>query len=151
MDKRALVALLSLGIYITTTTAHGSEVNSQVGARAEVSTAVSSDPAAQTRGDSDSRRRRSYTARVSWYKHGRVTANGEKFNPNALTVAHRTLPFNTLVRLTNPETHKSIVVRVNDRGPFVRGREFDLTIGAARALGIIDEGVVKLSVEYLVK
>ena len=148
MDKRALVALLSLGIYFSISTANGSEVNSHVGARAEVSTAASLDPAAQTRGDSDSRRLRRYTAIVTWYKHGRVTANGEKFNPNALTVAHRTLPFNTLVRLTNPETHRSIVVRVNDRGPFVRGRQFDLTIGAARALGITDEGVVRLSVEH---
>lgn len=84
---------------------------------------------------------------VSWYKHGRVTANGERFNPNGLTVAHKSLPFGTKVRFTNPNTGSSVVLRVNDRGPFIKGRQFDLTLRAAKILGFVDEGVSKLNVE----
>lgn len=84
---------------------------------------------------------------VSWYKHGRVTANGERFNPNGLTVAHKSLPFGTKVRFTNPNTGSSVVLRVNDRGPFIKGREFDLTLRAAKILGFVDEGVSKLNVK----
>ena len=90
-----------------------------------------------------------YRAVVSWYRHGTVTANGERYNPMGHTVAHRTLPFNTWVRFTNPETGVNVVARVNDRGPFVRGREFDLSMGTARALGIIDRGVANVIVEII--
>lgn len=92
---------------------------------------------------------RPYMARVSWYRHGTITANGERFNPSNLTVAHRTLPFNTRVRFTNPETGTEVVARVNDRGPFIRGREYDLSMGTARSLGIIDKGVANVIVEIL--
>lgn len=90
-----------------------------------------------------------YRAVVSWYRHGTVTANGERFEPMAFTVAHKTLPFNTWVRFTNPETGVDVVARVNDRGPYVRGREFDLSMGTARALGIIDRGVANVIVEIV--
>ena len=66
---------------------------------------------------------------------GNHTASGEHFNPGALTAAHRTLPFGTMVRVTNRRSGRSVVVRINDRGPFVRGRIIDLTPAAARALG----------------
>lgn len=89
------------------------------------------------------------TVRVSWYRHGSITANGERYNPQGLTVAHRTLPFNTRVKFTNPETGVDVVARVNDRGPFVRGREFDLSMGTARSLGIIDRGVANVIVEII--
>ena len=92
-------------------------------------------------------KRTKYKAVVSWYRHGTVTANGERFDPNDFTVAHRTLPFNTWVRFTNPETGAEVIARVNDRGPYIRGREFDLSIGTARRLGILERGVAVLDVE----
>lgn len=72
--------------------------------------------------------------------HGRRTANGERFNMNAMTAAHKTLPFGTRVRVTNPRNGKSVVVRINDRGPFVRGRTIDLSRAAASRIGIIQRG-----------
>ena len=93
--------------------------------------------------------RTKYRAVVSWYRHGTVTANGERYNPNDLTVAHRTLPFNTWVRFTNPETGAEVIARVNDRGPYVRGREFDLSMGTARRLGILERGVATLDIEII--
>jgi peptidoglycan lytic transglycosylase len=74
-------------------------------------------------------------ASVYAYSGGR-TASGERASPGALTAAHRTLPFGTRVRVTNRNNGRSVVVRINDRGPFVRGRIIDLTPAAARALGI---------------
>lgn len=78
---------------------------------------------------------------------GRPTASGERFNPAALTAAHRTLPFGTRVRVTNPRTGLSVVVRVNDRGPFHSSRVIDLSQEAARQIGIIRQGsgVVQLA------
>ena len=73
---------------------------------------------------------------ASWYGSGRKTANGERFNPNGMTAAHRSLPFGTRVRVENTRNGRSVVVRINDRGPFVRGRVIDLARGPARALGI---------------
>jgi rare lipoprotein A len=92
---------------------------------------------------------RRYSAKASWYRHGRVTANGEQYNPLGLTVAHRSLPFGTIVRFTNPDNGQSVTVRVNDRGPYIRGREFDLSLGSARALGFESRGVMVLRVEIM--
>lgn len=92
---------------------------------------------------------RRYQAVASWYRHGRTTANGERFDPNGLTVAHKSLPFNTLVRFTNPETGVTITTRVNDRGPYIRGREFDLSMRSAQILGFQEKGVVRLNVEII--
>jgi rare lipoprotein A len=72
---------------------------------------------------------------ASIYSGGR-TANGERMNPGALTAAHRSLPFGTRVRVTNHHTGRSVVVRINDRGPFVRGRVIDLSPAAARVIGV---------------
>ena len=83
---------------------------------------------------------------ASWYGpgfHGKKTANGERFNTYALTAAHKTLPFDTKVRVTNERTGKSVVVRINDRGPFVGGRVIDLSKAAAQAVGISGVGKVK--------
>ena len=74
-------------------------------------------------------------ASVYAYQRG-TTADGEHFSPDAMTAAHRTLPFGTRVRVTNAHNGRSVVVRINDRGPFVRGRIIDLAPAAARALGI---------------
>ena len=76
---------------------------------------------------------------ASWYGpgfHGRLTASGERFDQNELTAAHKTLPFGTRVLVHSPRTGKQVVVRINDRGPFVKGRVIDLSKAAARALGL---------------
>lgn len=83
---------------------------------------------------------------ASWYGSGHRTANGERFNPNGLTAAHRSLPFGTRVRVENRRTGRSVVVRINDRGPFVRGRIIDLSRGSARALGMGGTSYVSLQV-----
>ncbi len=90
--------------------------------------------------------------RVSWYGpgfHGRRTANGEVFDTYKLTMAHRSLPMGTNVRVTNLENGRSVVLRVNDRGPYVRGRVADLSHAAAERLGFVDEGVVPARIELL--
>jgi rare lipoprotein A len=89
---------------------------------------------------------------VSWYGpgfQGRRTANGETFDTHDLTMAHRSLEFGSEVRVTNLENGRSVVVRVNDRGPYVRGRVADLSHAAARELGFVDDGVVKARIELL--
>lgn len=90
--------------------------------------------------------------RVSWYGpgfHGRRTANGEVFDTNELTMAHRTLPFGTEVRVTNLSNGRSVVLRVNDRGPYVRGRIADLSHAAATRLGFVDDGVTRARIEVI--
>ena len=80
---------------------------------------------------------------ASWYGpgfHGRLTANGERFDMNELTAAHKTLPFGTRVLVHNPRTGKEVVVRINDRGPFIKGRVIDLSKAAAKALGMKGRG-----------
>jgi len=80
--------------------------------------------------------------------HGRKTASGERFDQYALTCAHKTLPFQTTLKVTNPKNGKSVTVRVNDRGPFTRGRDVDLSYAAAKEIDMIQAGV--LAVEVLV-
>ena len=72
--------------------------------------------------------------------NGRRTASGERFDMNALTAAHKTLPFGTKVRVTNPRTGKSVIVRINDRGPYAHGREIDVSRAAAVELGLVQRG-----------
>jgi len=77
---------------------------------------------------------------------GHRTASGERFNPGAMTAAHRTLPFGTRVRVTNTHNGRSVIVRINDRGPFVKGRSIDLSSGAARAIAMGSTGNVRIEV-----
>jgi rare lipoprotein A len=77
---------------------------------------------------------------------GQPTASGEPYNPNDLTAASRTLPIGSTVKVTNPETGRSVKVRINDRGPFVRGRSLDLSKRAAEKIGIADKGVARVKV-----
>jgi len=81
--------------------------------------------------------------------HGRLTANGERFNMNAMTAAHKTLPFGSRVRVTNPRNGRSVIVRINDRGPFIAGREIDLSRGAAERIGMIRSGHAPVELELL--
>jgi len=90
--------------------------------------------------------------KASWYGPGfagKKTANGERFNPGAMTAAHRTLPFGTTVEVTNLSNDKSVVVRINDRGPFIGGRIIDLSRASAKKIGLIDSGVAMVEVKAL--
>ncbi len=89
---------------------------------------------------------------TSWYGprfHGRLTANGEIYDMYAPTAAHVTLPLGSLIRVTNPRTGKSKVVRVNDRGPYIEGRELDLSYQTARELDLVKKGVARVRIELL--
>ncbi|MBI9071887.1 MAG: septal ring lytic transglycosylase RlpA family protein [Melioribacteraceae bacterium] len=89
---------------------------------------------------------------ASWYGpkfHGKLTANGEIYNQMAFTAAHKSLPFGTILRVTNPENSKSILVRINDRGPYIDGRNIDLSRGTALYLGMVEEGVIKVEIEMI--
>ncbi len=89
---------------------------------------------------------------ASWYGpgfHGNLTANGEVFDQTAMSAAHRTLPLPSLARVTRLDTGESVLVRINDRGPFIDDRVIDLSHGAAEALGFIEDGVAPVRVEAL--
>lgn len=89
---------------------------------------------------------------ASWYGgkfHGRKTASGQRFDKNALTAAHKTLPFGTRVKVTNLRTKRSVVVTINDRGPFVHGRIVDLSQRAAEAIGLRHTGTGKVRVQVV--
>ena len=91
------------------------------------------------------------TGIASWYGpkfHGKLTANGEIYDMDGMTAAHKTLPLNSMVRVTNLETGKTIEVRINDRGPFIDGRIIDLSRAAAKELGLIGHGTAKVRVQY---
>lgn len=81
--------------------------------------------------------------------HGKKTANGEIYDMYGMTCAHRELPFETVLEVLNPVSNQSVRVRVNDRGPFIRGRELDLSYGAARRVGLIEKGVKELHIRIL--
>jgi rare lipoprotein A len=92
------------------------------------------------------------SGKASWYggkHHGGPTASGERFNKNAMTAAHRTFPMGTRVRVTNLRNGRSVVVRINDRGPYSKGRVIDLSEAAAQKLDMIEAGVVPVRLERL--
>jgi len=94
----------------------------------------------------------SYVGYASYYGQefaGKPTANGEIFDPLGLTAAHKEYPFGTILKVTNLKNKKSVIVRVNDRGPFIQGRTIDLSRGAAVQIGMILEGVTKVKIEVL--
>jgi len=91
---------------------------------------------------------------ASWYGpgfHGNYTANGEVYDMYGISAAHKTLPFGTIVRVVEIETGRSIVVRINDRGPFIEGRIIDLSKGAAEKLGIVEKGITKVGLRILLR
>lgn len=83
---------------------------------------------------------------ASFYHEGRLTASGERFNPDGLTAAHRWLPFGSMVTVTNKRNGQSVTVRINDRGPFIAGRKIDLSRGAARQIGMLNAGVAPVDI-----
>lgn len=92
----------------------------------------------------------SYEGAASYYWQGSRTANGERFNPQTdMTAAHRTLPFGTRLEVTSRATGRRVIVRVNDRGPFIPGRVLDLSLAAARRLGIEKAGVAHINYRVL--
>jgi len=93
--------------------------------------------------------KKSYQGTATWYQDGKRTADGQRFNPDKYSVAHRTLPFGTMLRLTNVKTGTTIDAVVNDRGPFIKGREVDVSRGGAKALGFFHSGTAKLLIEVL--
>ena len=86
---------------------------------------------------------------ASFYTEGTKTASGEKFNTHELTAAHPTLPFGTRLRVTNVASGQSVTVRVNDRGPYVRGRVVDVSYAAAETLGMVGGGVAKVKLDIV--
>jgi rare lipoprotein A len=86
---------------------------------------------------------------ASFYTEGTQTASGERFDTNELTAAHRTLPFGTRLRVTNVATGRSVTVRVNDRGPFVPGRDVDVSYSAAETLGMVGRGIAKVKLDVV--
>ena len=89
---------------------------------------------------------------ASWYGpgfHGKTTANGETYDQNAMTAAHRTLPFNTVVRVINVENGKAVTVRINDRGPYVDNRVIDLSSAAAREIDMVDAGLARVRLQLV--
>lgn len=92
------------------------------------------------------------TMKASWYGpkfHGKLTANGEIYDQMALTAAHKSLSFGTLLKVTNPRNGRSVIVRINDRGPYIEGRDLDLSKGAAIELGMLRKGVGRLKIEEI--
>lgn len=137
---------------LSTTAAQGTALAPQ-----HFDSASSTDPkskldSAKALTESDATQEFEQTGRASWYGrffHGRRTANGERYNMNAMTAAHRTLPLGSYVRVTNPSTQRSVVVRINDRGPYVRNRVIDLSMAAASALDMQHSGTARVTIERI--
>lgn len=98
-------------------------------------------------GPADAGSLKQFSGIAAFYDHdySGQTARGERYDPNKFTAAHRTLPFGTQLRVTNAQTHLSVLVTINDRGPFTAGRVLDLSFAAAKSLRMIDKGIVKVT------
>lgn len=111
-------------------------------------------PAAPSAPPIQSQPKKHFSGRASWYgdaEQGKRTAAGEIFDANAMTAAHRTLPFNTWLHVTNLNNKKSVYVRINDRGPYIKGRVLDLSMRAATELGMKRNGVAPVSFDIVTK
>lgn len=151
MSRRSCFALASLTLALTACGIAPHRSDGPVAASAPSATVAAVRPAQPARAD-EARPTHTQRGKVSWYGRkweGRTTASGETYDADALTMAHRTLPFGTRVRVVAPETNRSVVVRVNDRGPYVDGRVADLSLAAASQLGIVGDGVVDAELQIL--
>ncbi|MCB2083370.1 MAG: septal ring lytic transglycosylase RlpA family protein [Sphingomonadaceae bacterium] len=124
------------------TEAPAPQVEGDVVDLAEIEPAVEAEPATTSLGSGVA----SYYGRKF---HGRRTANGERFDMHAMTAAHRTLPFGSRVRVTNPSNGRAVVVRINDRGPYAHGRTIDLSRAAATEIGLVARGHGTVQLELL--
>ncbi|MGC4808062.1 septal ring lytic transglycosylase RlpA family protein [Micromonospora sp. DT233] len=139
-----------------TATAEPQAGRSQAASRGKARTAAPK-PAATTKKPAATTKKAAPTSQVvdsgscgaSFYADGQLTANGETFDPDALTAAHKTLPFGTKVRVTNPGNGESVTVRINDRGPFIDGRCIDLSRAAFAAIASVDVGALTVKYEVL--
>ncbi len=117
-----------------------------------VSRPPAAEPAAEPRVSPDANALFTETGLASWYGppyHNRKAANGEVYDMHALTAAHRTLPLGSVVRVTNVKTGRSVLVRINDRGPFIEGRVIDLSLEAAKRADVWRAGIAKVRIEVL--
>jgi rare lipoprotein A len=89
------------------------------------------------------------TVTASYYQSGEITANGEKFHPLGHTAAHRRYKFGTILHVRNKENGKSVIVRINDRGPYIDGRSLDLSLGAAKQLDMVESGLATVEITQL--
>jgi len=113
------------------------------------SASTSTSPRIGRAGRDGSGRDRSFSGLASYYSEPQRLASGAAYDPSELTCAHRTLPFGTKLRVSDPKSGRTVVVTVNDRGPLARDRVLDLSFGAARALGMTDRGVILISASVL--
>jgi rare lipoprotein A len=142
---RRPLALAALGLLLAGCVTAPAPVASITAADAPIATAAPPQPVRSTRMVPQRR----FEGLASFYSHGTRVASGERFDPDALTAAHPSLPFGTKLKVSDPKSGKSVVVTVNDRGPFVRGRVLDLSRGAARALGMESRGVDHVTAQVL--
>lgn len=105
--------------------------------------------AAPTSKPSAEKKHTTYYGSASYYSHHTRTASGERFNPRELTAAHRTLPFGTRVRVTELTSGRSVMVRINDRGPFIAGRIVDVSKSAAEELGMVGRGIARVKLDVV--
>jgi rare lipoprotein A len=127
--------------YVRKTARHGDDRDRHPAAGSSAETIVGRQP----RHENDHQ----FSGMASYYWEPQQVASGGKFDPTGMTCAHRTLPLGTHLRVSDPKTGRSVVVTVNDRGPFMQDRVLDLSLGAARALGMIDRGVMLVSANVL--
>ncbi|MEV0722001.1 septal ring lytic transglycosylase RlpA family protein [Micromonospora purpureochromogenes] len=132
-----------------TVTASPKATRSQAASRARTRTATPKASATTKKAAPKSTVVDSGSCGASFYDEGQLTANGETFNPDALTAAHKTLPFNTRVRVTNPDNGRSVTVRINDRGPFIEGRCLDLSRAAFETIASVSLGELTVKYEVL--
>jgi len=139
LTKKILIAIFSLSIFVTSLSAKDKNI------LAYMDRGIKYYPRYVSRGSVK-------IGKASWYGkqfHRRLTASGERYNMYSMTAAHRTYALNTILRVTNLTNHKSVRVRVNDRGPFYRSRDIDLSYGAARKIGLTHKGVGRVKIEVL--
>ncbi|HYB97984.1 MAG TPA: septal ring lytic transglycosylase RlpA family protein [Candidatus Limnocylindrales bacterium] len=148
MKVLTLLPLLSLAVGCAASTYPLRPANTLLTTARATHSKISPTTGASTKGTAVLRQQ----GHCSWYGsefHGRRTSNGERFDKHELTAAHRTLPFGTLVEVTDLETGRDVRVRINDRGPYARGRVIDISHAAAAELGILHKGVAKVEVRVV--
>ncbi len=126
-----------------------SESEAELAARSRISGVPLDSLAAKVAQRLGARLHTKFAGVASFYSHPEPLASGGRFVPEGFTAAHRTLPFGTRLRVTDPKSGRSVVVVVNDRGPYVGGRVLDLSLGAARALGMTERGVLQVTAEAI--